>query len=132
MKNEIYDINKIYWFISKSDKNSKINSIAVPFWKNEKGEMQNLLYDWAPLQTTDDGIIRKLNAEINRNNFKYCGDMKSVLGLIVHLNFLQSMISEIDIDKKQNATMSDVYRVKAIFERSVNKREEINLKERTL
>lgn len=132
MKNEIYDINKIYWFISKSDKNSKINSIAVPFWKNEKGEMQNLLYDWAPLQTTNDGIIRRLNAEENRSNFKYCGDMKTVLGIIINLNFLQGIVLDADIDKKQNATLSDVYRVKPLFERAVNKREEINLKERTL
>ena len=131
MKNEIYDINKIYWFISKSDKNSKINSIAVPFWKNEKGEMQNLLYDWAPLQTTDDGIIRKLNAENNRNNFKFFGDMKSVLATLVHLNFVKALIP-VDVQKKQNATTYDILRTKIVFEKSINKWEKSISQDRAL
>lgn len=130
MKNEIYDINKIYWFISKTDKQGKINSVAIPFLKDEEGGMQNLLDGGEFVKTSNDGIIRKLNAEKNRNNFKYCGDMKSVLGLIVHINFLQAMISDTDINKKQNATLFDVCKVKAIFERAVNKREEIISKER--
>ena len=131
MKNEIYDINRIYWFISKSDKNSKINSIAVPYLKNEYDEMQNLLDDSDPIQTTPDAIIRKLNAENNRNNFKFFGDMKSVLATLVHLNFVKALIP-VDVQKKQNATTYDILRTKIVFEKSINKWEKSISQDRAL
>ena len=131
MKNEIYDINKIYWFISKSDKDSEINTIAVPYLKNEYDEMQNLLDDSDPIQTTPDAIIRKLNAENNRNNFKFFGDMKSVLATLVHLNFVKALIP-VDVQKKQNATTYDILRTKIVFEKSINKWEKSISQDRAL
>ena len=131
MKNEIYDINKIYWFISKSDKDSEINTIAVPYLKNEYDEMQNLLNDSDPIQTTPDAIIRKLNAENNRNNFKFFGDMKSVLATLVHLNFVKALIP-VDVQKKQNATTYDILRTKIVFEKSINKWEKSISQDRAL
>ena len=131
MKNEIYDINKIYWFISKSDKDSEINTIAVPYLKNEYDEMQNLLDDSDPIQTTPDAIIRKLNAENNRNNFKFFGDMKSVLATLVHLNFVKALIP-VDVQKKQNATTYDILRTKIVLERSINKWEKSISQDRAL
>ena len=131
MKNEIYDINKIYWFISKSDKDSEINTIAVPYLKNEYDEMQNLLDDSDPIQTTPDAIIRKLNAENNRNNFKFFGDMKSVLATLVHLNFVKALIP-VDVQKKQNATTYDILRTKTVLERSINKWEKSISQDRAL
>ena len=131
MKNEIYDVDRIYWFISKTDKDGKINSVAVPFFRDENDQYYCLLVGAKNEPVAKERITTRLNIEENRNNFKFAGDMKAVMATLVHLNFFKALFP-IDIQKKQNATLSDVLRTKILFEKSVDKWERAMFKDRAL
>ena len=135
MGKEIYNSETIRWYVSRVDKNGKIDTIAVPFViNNSNNKLKNILngkvYDTEDYYDHDAKIKDDLNAEYGRNLFKAGGTISSVIVAIKSTSIINYFVMGGDVDEYKNYySKNGILRLTKLYERALNKFEKIDKKE---